>query len=338
MSIRHAERTITVADVAQRAGVSVGTVSNVLNDKPTVTSERRAKVLAAIQELGFTGSLLAKGMRTQRYPVVGLCVPYTTFSNFAALADAIEERASNASYELMQVLSRQDPLRELTRVQRLVAYKVGGILLIPSLEPGPVLDYLDLRRMPTVIINRPVPGEHRFDQVTVDHGGALERAARQLITWGHRHLLLLVQIPGLSVTQQRIAGLRSAVRQSGTDAKGTVMESGDDQRAFHARLARQLKKSRGTVVIASNSQIASWALQSFRRLGLDCPRDVSLLALDHPEWAPIVTPSLSYIQQPTREIADTAWTLLQERIGGATGPARQVLLDARIEFRESVAR
>ena len=338
MSTGHEGRTVTVADVALRAGVSVGTVSNVLNNKPTVTVERREKVLAAIDELGFTGSLLAKGMRTQRYPVVGLCVPYTTFSNFAALADAIEERASNANYELMQVLSRQDPKKELMRVQRLVAYKVGGIMLIPSLEPGPVLDYLHQRKMPTVIINRPVPGEHRFDQVTVDHGGALERAARQLIAWGYRNLLLLVQIPGLSVTQQRIAGLRNAVRQGDTAAKETVMASGDDQRAFHVRLARQLRKPGGTVVIASNSQIASWALQSFRRLGLCCPEDVSLLALDHPEWAPIVSPSLSYIQQPTREIADTAWTLLQERICGATGPARQVLLDARIEFRESVAR
>src|SRR5262245_57520009 len=108
MAIRGKAR---IQDVAKSAKVSVGTVSHYLNGR-FVSKERSRRIKKAIEDLGFTGNLLAKAMRTQRSSVVGLCVPFTTFSNYAALIDALEQRASDASYDVMQVVSRQDPQKE----------------------------------------------------------------------------------------------------------------------------------------------------------------------------------------------------------------------------------
>src|SRR5690606_36233285 len=88
----------TINDVAQLAGVSVGTVSNVLNNRSTVSASRRERVLRAIEQLGFSGSMLARGMRAQSNSLVGLCVPHTGFANLAALADTLDERSVSANY------------------------------------------------------------------------------------------------------------------------------------------------------------------------------------------------------------------------------------------------
>jgi LacI family transcriptional regulator len=133
------KRPATIIDVANRAGVSLGTVSNVLNGRVTVRKETREQVETAIRELGFTPSMIATGMRKQRSNVIGLCVPYTNFQNFSLLADAVERISAAAGYELMQVYSRQDPAVELERIERLLAFRVGGVLLVPSLKPKAAL-------------------------------------------------------------------------------------------------------------------------------------------------------------------------------------------------------
>ena len=172
---------VTVADVARRAGVSVGTVSNVLNGRASVSETRRTEVLSAIRDLGFTQNLLAKGMRLQRSNVVGLCMPYSGYSNFSALVDEIEQCLSDSNYQMMQVLSRQDPDKEFSRVERLVAYKIGGLMLVPSLKPKAILDFLHQRGVPTVLVNRTVVEDRRFDQVAVDHRTVMFRLTGELI-------------------------------------------------------------------------------------------------------------------------------------------------------------
>ena len=108
----------TIFDVAQRADVSVGTVSHVLNDSCKVSEGRRLRVHQAIKELGYLPNSLAQGLRRQRSRLVGLCLPHTSSAYLAALIDVFEEIAANRGYEIMQVLSRNDPLTEIHRVRR----------------------------------------------------------------------------------------------------------------------------------------------------------------------------------------------------------------------------
>lgn len=328
----------SIIDVARHAQVSVGTVSNVLNGRSSVRNDRRARVLEAMHELGYTCNLLAQGMRLQRSRVVGLCVPFATYPNFSALTDSLEDQASESGYQLMQVTSRQDAAKEYARIVRLVAYKVGGLLLVPSIAPGGVLDFLHANAVPTILVNRPVGDEDRFDHVMVDHRGVMYRVTRKLIARGHRRIVLAAQYPALTVTRERIEGIRQAVADSAETVDFTVMACGQTQQEFGLPMRAVADAKRGHfVMITSNSLLASWVIACVREFGIRYPGDMSLLTLDEPEWATIVSPSLSVVAQPTAAISKMAWTMLAERMDGSTLPTRRTLLNSEIIFRDSVA-
>ena len=132
--LANAERP-TIEDVARHAGVSLGTVSNVLNQRGNVRTERASRVHDAIAALRYVPNGVAQSLRRQSSRVVGLCAPLTSSAYFAALLDAFEDIASAQGYEVMQVLSRQDPVLEERRVRALIARKVDGLIVIPSASP-----------------------------------------------------------------------------------------------------------------------------------------------------------------------------------------------------------
>ncbi|MEJ8570079.1 LacI family DNA-binding transcriptional regulator [Microbaculum marinum] len=323
---------VRIKDVALEAGVSVGTVSHYLNGR-FVSEERSRRIRKAIDDLGFTSNLLARGMRRQSSSVIGLCVPFTIFSNFSQLVNALEERVSDANYELMQVLSRQDPGKEFRRIRKLVDFRVDGLLLVPSLEPQDMLDHLHKSGVPTVILNRLMPDEHRFDQVALDHEKIMYEVAREFIRRGHRHLLFFVHWPALIVTQLRIEGLRRAIRDSGEDVRFEVLACGAHEHQFDAQFGAALDAGpRPTGIILSNSRIAAWTLKSLRRRGIDYPASMSVLTLDNPDWADVVVPGISHVAQPSDEISARAWQLLSERIEGSAKPPQRILVDAEIRY------
>jgi LacI family transcriptional regulator len=326
----------TILDVAQRAGVSVGTVSNVLNDAIRVSEKRRLRVLKAIKELGYSQNLLAQGLRKRRSTMVGLCVPHTGSSYFSALVNMFEEIASDRGFELMQVVSRHDSKKELERVEALLKYKIGGLILIPSLEPEKTLKLVAQSGTPVVIVDRPTAST-RFDQVTFDNRGAMFEATRHLIALGHRRILFIVRQRGLLVTKHRIEGLFEAVRKSGGKATAEVFESGFDEVSLTARLSEDFRKPLPpTAIIVSNSLFAAWAIRAFRSLKINYPKDVSLLAFDEPDWADLVTPRLSVVRQPTEAVARRAWEFLIRRMTNEFEGAQREELKAEVVFRESI--
>jgi LacI family transcriptional regulator len=331
-----ARRRPTVIEVARLAKVSVGTVSNVLNGSSSVSEARRRRVEKAIATLGYTQNPLAQGLRRQRSTMVGLCVPHTTNAYFSALMNAFEEFASDRGFELMQVLSGQDPQREYKRVQALLRYNIGGLILLPTRSPGRTLDLLAASGTPTVIVDRPAHDD-RFDEVSFDNRRAMEEATRHLVALGHRRLLFMVRERALVVSRQRVAGLMAAVRSATGKVSAEVVECASDEVSVTSCLsARFLRPGAPTAVIVSNSVFAALTLRAFHALRLDYPGKVSLLAFDSPDWGDLVTPRLSVVRQPTYAIARKAWEFLIARMTGeATKVQREELL-AEIVIRNSV--
>ncbi|MBW8636338.1 LacI family transcriptional regulator [Hoeflea sp. WL0058] len=328
----------TISDVAKLAGVSVGTVSNVLNNRASVSAGRARRVMRAVRELGFTGSMLAKGMRAQHNTLIGLCVPNTGFANFASLADTLDELSVADNFELIQVFSRYDAERELARIRRLIAYKAAGLLIVPSLQPQRVLDLVYEAGLPTVIINRMVPNETRFDQIALDHETGIVEVASRLLELGHKHIALAIQYPQLSVTQQRISSLTWTVEASGKGAKWSVLECGFESETFENTFAETMRSpERPTAIIASNDLLASWLIRAMHNNGIQCPKDMSLVVLEEPDWAELVYPKLSCFQQPAREIGRLAWDKLTQRINGEAGEPVTLRCAGKMVFRGSVA-
>jgi LacI family transcriptional regulator len=329
------KRPATIIDVAIRAGVSLGTVSNVLNGRVSVREETKEQVEKAIQALGFTPSMIAAGMRKQRSNVIGLCVPFTNYQNFLLLADAVERIAAAEGFELMQVYSRQDPEVELRRIDRLLAFRVGGVMLIPSLKPQASLERLIRSNTPAVILNRPIDDD-RFDQVMVDHREAVRQVVARLIERGAKRIVLCSQYPTLSVTRLRVAAMKETIKKSGQGVEAVACFTGTQQE-FAERITPYLEAEGGPVAfICSNSIVAAWLLRVVKRMGSRRPSDFAVVALDDPEWADIVTPNLSVVHQPTELLAKTAMETLIGRMQRVALPRRRVLIPPDVRVRESV--
>jgi LacI family transcriptional regulator len=334
--VRTRRRGPTIHDVAKRAGVSLGTVSNVLNARGNVLPERSRRVQAAITALGYVPNGVAQSLRRQRSHVVGLVAPSTYSAYFAALLDAFEDVAAANGYEVMQVLSRHDPAVEVRRVRAMLARKVDGLIVIPSGEPRSALDLIAASRVPAIVVDR-ASGDPRFDYVTLDDYRAMGDAAHALIRRGHRRLLYVVRYPSLVTTRMRIAAFNDAAATvRGVRAETCEREASDE--GFDAQVrALMSRRDPPTAIIASNSAIALALLRVLRALGIACPRDVSLIAFDAPAWAEVTTPPISVVRPPAEAIARTAWALLLRRMRQASGRRERVELKAELLLRESVA-
>ena len=320
----------TVRDVARLAGVSVGTVSNVLNDLGNVSAVRGAQVRAAIAQLGFVPNSVAQSLRRSESRVIGLCTPLTSSAYFAALLEMFEHLAAQQGYEIMQVLSHGDPALELRRVQALVGRNVDGLILIPTHDSRATLDLVAERATPTVLVDR-MTGDTRFDYVAIDDRKAMREATLHLIGLGHRKLLYLVRDPRLATTRQRIEGFGEAAARARPAVTAFVCQRAADEAGFSRQIADALAMAKPpTAIIASNSAIALSLLRVLRALGVRWPDDVSLLAFDEPVWAPIVTPPLAVVRHPTRRIAEEAWGRVLLRLRKGNVRPKRITLHAQL--------
>ena len=332
----------TMHDVARRAGVSTGTVSNVLNDPQVVSADKRERVLEAMAHLGYLRNSLAQSLKTQSSRVIGLCVPHAASAYFTSLIDALEDIAFKRGFEMVQILSRHDPDMEYRRVETLLSHRIAGLIIVPSQSPQRTFDLIERSRVPAVMVDRLWPDD-RFDYVTMNNSEAMMATVAGLIARGHRHILYTARYPDLVTTQQRIAAFEAAGRAAVEPTRTTVLVSGEDEAAFGPRLVAALRgPDAPTAVIASNSIITLWVLRAFGEAGIICPDDVSLVAFDEPVWADVMTPPLSIIRHPSIAIAETTWDLLMERLEDSRQPLahpkprRHVQLPATLELRGSV--
>jgi len=330
----------TIHDVARKAGVSIATVSYVINGSRAVGAERRGRIEQAIAELGYFRNGLAQSLKSETSRVIGVSLPYAASAYFHGLMEALEDIAESEGFEILQILSRQDPERELRRIETLLAHRVAGLIMVPSYDPHRTFDLLHRSRAPVVMVDRLWPDD-RFDYVTMNNREAMTGVVDALIGLGHRALLFTARFPNLITTQQRIEAFKAA----GGDARVEFLLTGDDEETFGARLIERLRRPLPpTALIASNSIITLWALKALQAAGVSCPDDLSIVSFDEPVWADVLTPPLSIIRHPTRVIAEAAWGLLTERIeearAGELGrrKTRHLEFSATLELRGSVTR
>ena len=172
-------------------------------------------------------------------------------------------------------------------------------------------------------------GDRRFDYVTIDDQRAMREATRHVLGLGHRKLLFIVRDARLPTTQQRIEGFFASARAATPKATATVLQRDPAEEAF----ARQVADAMGrphtpTAIIASNSAIALSLVRVLQELRIRWPDDVSLLAFDEPEWAPILSPPLAVVRHPTERIARETWQRLLARIRTPEQKPRRITLQA----------
>ncbi len=324
----------TIRDVAERAGVSIGTVSNVLNGGIPVSHRRRDRVIEAIAALGFAPNRVAQSLRRRQSRVVGLIAVGTSSAYFSALLDSFEDIAVRQGYEVMQVLSRHDSDLELRRVRALVERQVDGLIMVPTAAPERAFDAIADAAIPAVMVDRAFP-DPRFDYVTMDNRGAMDEATRALAGLGHRRVVFLVRWPELVTTRERIAAFEAAARATGVEA--TVLRRAGEDTAFLDQVRTLMAGgSRPSAIIASNSVLVLDLLRALKALAVRIPDELSVLAFDEPVWAEIMTPPLAVVRHPVEAIARTAWETLIRRMESGAPASRRVVHTAELVLRASV--
>jgi LacI family transcriptional regulator len=331
---------VNMHHIAKRAGVSLGTVSHVINQSAVVREPLRQRVLDAIRALGYQPSQLARGLRRDYTNMIGMIIPDITNPFFPALVRAAEDVAYRHLYRLVLCNSDNDPHKETSYLEELKSYLPAGLLLIPAvdsrLREQPVRNG---RSIPTVCIDRE-PGGWKGDTVRADNEAGAYTATLHLIDHGHRRIGTIAGPPHLTSAMERLRGFRRALKEASLRLPAHCVVHGQFDRAsgFEAALALLRPRSRPTAIFAGNDLMAMGALMAVRELGLRCPEDVSIVGFDNLDIADLLHPPLTSVQQPVYRLGSTAAELLIQRIGGLAGAPRKLMLETELVRRASVAR
>ncbi|MFG2962659.1 LacI family DNA-binding transcriptional regulator [Streptomyces sp. NPDC048288] len=331
----------TMADVARSAGVSVATVSHVLNETRPVLPHTRQAVLDAIEELGYTPNTLARSLVTSRTRSIGLAVSAISNPYFTEILQGVEAAALEKGYSLLIADPHDDPGHERKVVQLLHERRVDGMIVAPSADPRELLAYLGRHAVPTVLLDRvidgPVDGAPRFDQVCAENTEPTARLVTHLAGLGHRRIGLVAGLPGLSTTGERIAGYRQGLAAAGLplDERLVVPGNSESDGAGEATATLLSLPVPPTALVTANNAMTIGALRALRARGLSVPDDIALCCFDDFAWADLFSPRLTAIAQPSREIGAEAVQVLLERLASPDRPARTVRLPCAFVHRTS---
>jgi LacI family transcriptional regulator len=308
-----------IEDVAVRARVSVGTVSNVLNRPHAVAPTTRERVLAAIAELGYVPHGAARTLKAGRSRMIGLVVPDITNPFFADIARGAERVADEHGLVVALYNSADSVAREVRYIGRLEEQRTEGVLITPVGTPAPQLDGMRRRGTPVVLVDR-APGPPKVCSVAVDDtvGGAL--AVDHLLAQGHT-AVAFVGGP-LSITQigERLGGARARAERAGVelDVIETARLDVTSGREAGAELATRPRDQRPTAVFCANDLIALGVLQAATREGLRIPEDLAIIGYDDIDYAAAAAVPLSSVRQPREQLGRVAAELLFAEIAGSS--------------------
>ncbi|WP_084077401.1 LacI family DNA-binding transcriptional regulator [Demequina sp. NBRC 110057] len=331
---------VTMHDVAAKAGVSVKTVSNVVNDYPHIRPSTREKVQRAIDELGYRMNLSARNLRQGRTGIIGLALPELSLPYFAELADSViraaEERGLTVLIEQTSA-DRQHELDVLTSERRQLT---DGLIFSPlALGPDDAAA-LDVS-YPLVVLGERIFGGD-WDHVTMNNVDGARAATQHLIDSGRRRIAVIGAHAGetMGSAALRVLGYQTALAANGIPFDpDLVVEGGLWHRATGAACVNGLLDAGIEVdaVFGLNDALALGALHALHARRIDVPGDIAVVGFDNIEDAAYAAPTLTSIAPGREQIAATAIDVLMERIAGSEEPFRRVIADFTLVERESTA-
>lgn len=327
----------SIKDVAARAGVSVATVSRVLNNNPRVKPRLRERVLQAVAELDYHPSGIARSMRSQSGRVIGLIISDIQNPFFTALVRAVEDVAYANQYTVLLCNSDEDPQKERLYVDILFQERVAGVIIVPTGKD--CCDLLVQRRIPVVMADRKVP-DINIDSVTLDNTAGAYTATAHLISLGHTRIGLVSAPPHASVGLERRQGYERALREHGLPVDESLIRMGNFKESGGYQAAKELLaiKPRPTAIFSVNNLMTIGTLQAIHEQGLRIPKDISVVGFDDMPWLPLLTPPLTVVSQPVYEIGRVAAEILFRRIYlGPEEPVQEIILQPEFIVRGSTA-
>jgi LacI family transcriptional regulator len=321
----------TMVDVAARAGVSLKTVSRVVNNAPHVQPQLAERVLAAVAELGFRRNHLASSLRSgQATATIGLLIEEIANPFYATIAGAVAEVARQHDTMLIIASSEEDPAREQQLLRDLCARRVDGLLVVPAGHDHSFLRAEVELGTPVVFLDRPAGGL-LADTVLLDNRGGARAGVQRLVEAGHRRIGILLDSIGVYTMRERLDGAQDALAAAGTAYDTGLVRDGIRDPAAASRVVAELldQPDPPTAFFSLNNRITLGVVEELCRRGSDIP----LVGFDDFDLAHLVPYPLTVITYDTHELARTAAELLFRRIEGDRSWPRTVVLPTELVAR-----
>lgn len=306
-------RIVTIRTVAEHAGCSIATVSRVINQSAPTSADVKARVRAAIDELGFRPSEIGRALKTLRMRTLGIVIPSLTNPVFAASVAGMESAARARRHTLLLTATDYEAGREAELVGTLVAQNVAGLILtVADADDNPALDLLDAETIPYVLIhNEPVRTQRAA--VCVDNAAATFALTGTMVAAGHRRIAYLAgRFSSSDRSRRRYEGYAAAMVAAGLEAEAPVELDylGDAPGHAEALAGLFLRPGRPTAALCSNDLLALSVAGALRDLGLGVPGDVSLAGFDGIALGRATSPTLATVDTPTRLMGERAVEML----------------------------
>ena len=320
----------TMKDIADQVGVSVATVSRVLNGRPDVSKKTRALVLQAVHEWGPVagGARGSRGIGGTRTGLVGVTVPVIQYQYYGLILGGISEALYEQGLRLVLCATRYEHVRERTLVELLVHdHSDGGVLIMPSESPDELLS-LHHQGYPFVVIDPREELSAGIPTVSAANVSGAKEAVDHLIALGHRRIAAITGPRELASMEDRFAGYCAALAAEGVLPDPELTHRGNlDVPSGRAAAGALLAVAEPpTAIFAFNDNMAVGAIQAAREHGLEVPRDLSVVGFDALDASRIVTPALTTVRQPLEEMGRLAVRLLLSVIEGERSEAMRVKL------------
>jgi LacI family transcriptional regulator, galactose operon repressor len=329
---------MTIREIADLAGVSIATVSRVLNGRDDVSTETREAVTRVIRENGYTANRNARGLSAGRSGLVGVIVPLLYPAYFSGMLAGAAEALGELDLQIVLSPTGGEHHREVSVLDRLHGVTDGALIILPE-ESSSELERLLDRGYRFVVLDPLMPLDERIPSVSAAHTSGADQAMRHLLELGHRRIAQITGPRGWLATEDRRRGYRAALASAGI-LPDPALEVEATPEIDPGRAAAESVlglPEPPTAIFAFNDNIAIGTLQAARARGLRVPEDLSVVGFDDVEHATIVTPTLTTVRQPLAEMGRTAVSLLNRLLEGQRFETLHVELATRLVVRESTA-
>lgn len=326
----------TMDDVARIAGVSVSTVSHVLNGTRKVNPATRERVDAAIVEIGYRRNVVARSLAAGRTHTVGLSISALTNPYFGSLVHAVEQRLSEAGYVLILGDSHDEPASEKRVTGSLLDRQVDGMILAPAAgSERSTIPEIVRSGTPLVLIDRML--DVPCDQVGPENDASAYELTGHLLDAGHRRIAIVRGIAGISSTTERFDGYARALSDRGIELDPRLILDGRSNVEVAESRVRELMSNpnRPSALVSMNNSMTIGSLKAVRALDLSIPADLAFVCYDDFEWSDLFEPRLTAAAQDVQTIGRTAADLLLGRIDGREDAPRSIRVPTTFAHRSS---
>ena len=338
---------VSISDIARKAGVSVSTVSFVMNDKAVkmrISQEVIRRVEQVAREMGYRPNQLARGLRTGKTKTIGLIIENISNAFFATLAKTIEDEAKKYDYRVVYCSTDNEEAKARELVNMLSQRQLDGYIITPTLGLLEDIQRLQAENKPVVLVDRYFSGHDEIPYVLVDNYGGVSEGMECLISKGYRKIALVTIEVEMAHMKDRLDAYYNSLDGHGIPRDSSIVKMipyGADGETALEQILDLLQSRRGEIdaVFFLTNYLGVLGIEAIKKLGIRIPDELAVLCFDDNDIFRLYTPTISVIRQPIREIGEKAMLSLIEMLkntGPLALPPENIKLPAELVQRESI--